>query len=666
MPSNQSERSPESISTFRALGVNEYLCTRLNLLDWIHPTPVQCAAVQPALQGKDIVGVAETGSGKTGAFLLPVIQRWMDAGRPHGFGLLLAPTRELAHQLANEATRLGACGADSEDHLRVVRLVGGEDMVEQALQLAWHKHHLLVATPGRFVDHMRNSPNFAHQQLSQIRQLVLDEADQMLNMAFADDIDLVLDLFQQPHKRKRRRKKDVRLLEQVAKANSASDGLKSHSITNKKFPHPQTHLYSATMTKDVAKLRRAALSSDAVFVCVNSQPPIGSQPSVVSAARIGAQGQREHQIQKTTFPPGLVQYCLPVRLADKPAILDWLLQEATYVNVKLCDASHLKYPSRALVFCKRRQETRLISRFLHECGHSVGSLSGRMKEAERKQSLLNFVSGHCRILVATDVASRGLDIPYVDLVVNYSVPPSEKLYRHRVGRTARAGRSGVAVTLITRDSAPTFLELEAQLASYHCDSVRASSDCFIPRWPIPLPGPTGRHGMLLRRRLAGEAWARAGKAIRMQDDERRRLAKETMDDEDFMLSSDSDPSGALVDSGASDEDDLTDVVEDVSSTMVSEGIPTQNSIEPLNTSGTHGLAAARLSWKLQNREKRNKRKQRLEHMEKLKTPSIGWGIVSGGQELADDIEDVDHLRIDEQLKNKYHGISTKKSRIKNH
>ncbi|KAF6774015.1 hypothetical protein AHF37_06665 [Paragonimus kellicotti] len=405
---------------FVGLNLIPPLCDVLCGMKWFQPTHIQRAAIPPALEGKDIIGIAETGSGKTGAFLLPIIQHWIRAGRPLGFALLLAPTRELAQQLATEACRLGSPLHDqlSGDALRVVRLVGGEDMVEQALQLAWHRHHVIVATPGRLVDHIKQSPTFAQQQLSQIRQLVLDEADRMLNMAFAEDMDLILDLFQRPlsarqqKKRGRRRNKAVPLLEQIA---------------------------------------------------------------------------RDQQ------------------------------------------TSHSEAP-RTIVFCRRCQETRLVSEFLRQRGHSAVGLTGQLKQAERTQALTSFTTGHTRILVATDVASRGLDIPDVELVINYSVPLSEKTYRHRVGRTARAGQSGVAVTMVTRDVAHAFLELEALLVPHL--PVTGADMTVMPRWPIPLPGPSGKHGMLIRRRLADEAWARAGKVIRAQDEEKRRLWNNNVEDSD--------------------------------------------------------------------------------------------------------------------------------------
>ncbi|CAH8529745.1 unnamed protein product [Schistosoma turkestanicum] len=205
--------------TFEHLGLIKELCSVCHRMKWDCPTKIQSKSIPIALEGKDIVGIVETGSGKTGAFLLPIIQHWIKSGQPVGFALILAPTRELAQQLANEAKRLGQYKTNDEleFHLDVILLVGGEDMVDQALKLAWRRHHFIVATPGRLVDHMKQSSYFVTQQLSTIRHLVLDEADRMLNMAFADDIDKILNIYGKPKSdRKKRKRKKQSLLAQLA------------------------------------------------------------------------------------------------------------------------------------------------------------------------------------------------------------------------------------------------------------------------------------------------------------------------------------------------------------------------------------------------------------------------------------------------------------------
>ncbi|KAF8564774.1 hypothetical protein P879_08844 [Paragonimus westermani] len=494
----------------------------------------------------------------------------------------------------------------------------------------------------------------------------------MLNMAFAEDMDLILDLFQRPlsarqqKKKGRRRNKALPLLEQIARdQQGALSKPPPHTVNrtgNAKFPHPQTHLYSATMTKDVAKLRRAALSPDAALVSVDQSTGSITLPSQTVA---GEQPPTSNdQLPKTGFPCGLVHYCLPMRLVDKPAILDWLVREDVSnglftVSGRETSATNQSEAPRTIVFCKRCQETRLVSEFLRQRGHSAVGLTGRLKQVERTQALKEFTTGHARILVATDVASRGLDIPDVELVINYSVPLSEKTYRHRVGRTARAGQSGVAVTMVTRDVAHVFLELEALLAPHF--PVTGADRTVMPRWPIPLPGPNGKHGMLIRRRLADEAWARAGKIIRAQDEEERRL---------FNNVEDSDSSESVAEPAYSQSDSFSD--EGASNEEVQ--APTgDSSVTSLNTSGLAGISAARSSWKRMRQDKKVRHEKRRFARESNRSASTtGWGLHTlnvgrfgedeNAQNDADD--EVEHLQFAETLKAKYAKLQDVKGRSK--
>ncbi|CAH8576086.1 unnamed protein product [Heterobilharzia americana] len=621
-------------------------------------------------RGTDIVGIAETGSGKTGAFLLPIIQHWIKSGQPVGFALILAPTRELAQQLANEVERLGQYKSDKmEFHLQVVRLVGGEDIVEQALKLAWRKHHFIVATPGRLVDHLKQSPNFAAHQLSNIRHLVLDEADRMLNMAFAEDIDTILDMYEKPilKSRKKRKKSLKTLLEKIADDNQQRNGFNNPKIAKKttksKYPHPQIYLYSATMTKDVVKLRRAALSSNAVFVSANDQNKKAEEKEDMKALEVTGESNEptksihtnsiemfKSSTLKIGFPAGLSHYCLPIRLADRPAILDWIVESGIQTNVLeklgvLGGSGDISNRQRhIMIFCKRCYETVRVAEFLRERGHSTVALTGRMKQAERKESLNKFISGEVQVLVATDVASRGLDISHVDFVINYSVPLSEKTYRHRVGRTARAGQTGVALTLVTRDMAPVFLEVEASLLPYLPKSNGKDDNAVgILRWPIALPDLHGRNGMLVRRRLADVAWSRASKTIRAQIESQRHVDNDPIDldlqmneemieayansddeqDEDDNNSKNNDDSGQ--DSSLSD--DLLEN-EEKQYQPVRKMIKTSNNLQ-LKTSGEAGITAARRAWKclIQLNKLQQKEKAYMEEVKRV-NKSVGWGVTT--------------------------------------
>ncbi|CAL8104205.1 unnamed protein product [Calicophoron daubneyi] len=653
---------------YAELGVIPEICERLDAIGWHEPTQIQRIVIPVALQGisffslqsslgvgLDTIGVAETGSGKTGSFLIPVVQQWINANRPTGFALLLAPTRELAQQLSDEAERLGSNANTDSCRLVVVRLVGGEDMVEQALQLAWHRHHIIVATPGRLVDHMKQCSNFAQQQLSTIRHLVLDEADCMLSMAFSEDIDMILGLFEKPLSNAKRKRKESLLSRLSRERENVSSERPCSKAAKTGFAHPQTYLFSATMTKDVAKLRRAALSANAISVTCNSS----GDPSNIAPAH-----ELIDQRLETTagFPSGLSHFCLPLRLIDKPAVLDWLVSSEIQHEIllrKILPSSFDRASDtplrRIIVFCKRCQEARLVAAFLHERGHLAVELTGRMKQSDRKRALLDFASGRAQILVATDVASRGLDIPNVEIVINYSVPMTEKTYRHRVGRTARAGHSGLALTLVTRDVARTFLELEAALSPHLAPYSHAESGtaCCIPRWPIPLPHASSQHG-----RLTEEAWSKAGRIIRAQDAEKRKA-------ECNMSDSESSDSAFDPDLSNSDSEDLSITASETRSERGGpkddqdqvQLMPAANSDVQLAVSGLAGVEAARHQWKNIAREKKTRRRRRQNMLEAKRLASgSGWGMKSSDTDEMKPFEDedsMDHLRFDESLKAKY-------------
>ncbi|CAH8607009.1 unnamed protein product [Schistosoma rodhaini] len=559
--------------TFSDLGLIKELCSVCQRMKWDSPTKIQVNSIPFALEGKDIVGIAETGSGKTGAFLLPIIQHWIKFGQPVGFALILAPTRELAQQLANEAERLGQYKTDElEFHLEVILLVGGEDMVDQALKLAWRKHHFIV---------------------------------------------------------------DMKSNNKMIK------------LITTKYPHPQIYLYSATMTKDVNKLRRAALSSNAVFINENDDTihnnegnPKNDDKNTMGCNLIQQQQSNStlklNKHLKTGFPIGLSHYCLPIRLADRPTILNWVVENVIQTNLLEKFGITSFTPSQKhhiMIFCKRCHETIMVAEFLRESGHSSVALTGRMKQIDRKESLNKFISSEVEVLVATDVASRGLDIPHVEFVINYNVPLSEKSYRHRVGRTARAGQTGVALTLVTRDVAQSFLELEAALLPYLPLSTanNGNNSPGIPRWPIPLPDLHGRNGLLTRRRLADQAWSRASKTIRSQLESHRNVDN-NLTDLDPMINEE------LIETYAnSDEDDNSSMSSSSSLSNDESKINELSTISKkhypptilLDTSGQAGINAARKTWKSLAKMQRLQQKAKIELEEQQRlTKSIGWGVTS--------------------------------------
>ena len=347
----------------------ESLCEACDKLGFKAPTGIQAQAIPYALQDKDIIGIAQTGSGKTAAFTLPILQALLADPQPL-FGCVLAPTRELAIQISEQFEALG-----STIGVRCAVVVGGVDMMAQAIALS-KKPHVVIGTPGRLVDHLENTKGFS---LKKIKYLVLDEADRLLNMDFGPEIDKLLRLL--PKER-------------------------------------HTYLFSATMTSKVAKLQRASLT-DPVKVEVNSKY------STVDSL-----------LQHYVF--------LPAKLKD--VYLCWLVNEL---------AGHSM-----IIFTSTCANTQKMALILRNLGFPAIPIHGQLSQAKRLGALNKFKSGDRNILIATDVASRGLDIPSVDIVINYDVPQHSKDYIHRVGRTARAGRSGKSITMVTQYDVELYQRIE--------------------------------------------------------------------------------------------------------------------------------------------------------------------------------------------------------------
>eukprot|EP00808_Paulinella_micropora_P017567 g57661.t1 len=356
--------------SFSSLGLVPALCQATEVLGWKKPSAIQCEALPYGLQRRDLIALAETGSGKTGAFVLPILQALLESGQ-RLFALILAPTRELAFQISEQVDGLG-----SGIGVQCATIIGGVDMMSQAIALA-KKPHVIVATPGRIADHLENTKGF---HLRQLQFLVLDEADRLLNMDFEKEID--------------------KILEVVPKERT-------------------TFLFSATMTTKVAKLQRASLS-DPVKVSISS-----SKYQTVSTLR-----------QEYIFLPAKYKDCYLVYVLNELA------------------------GNTSIIFCSTCEHTQRVALMLRNLGFGTVPLHGKMSQTMRLGALNKFKSGNSPILLATDVASRGLDIPTVDLVINCDIPTHSKDYIHRVGRTARAGRSGRAITLVTQYDVELFQRIE--------------------------------------------------------------------------------------------------------------------------------------------------------------------------------------------------------------
>ncbi|KAH8808115.1 P-loop containing nucleoside triphosphate hydrolase protein [Xylogone sp. PMI_703] len=372
-PQNANGESSEAApKTFKDLGIVDSLCDACAALGYKAPTPIQSESIPLALQGRDLIGLAETGSGKTAAFALPILQALLD--QPQSlFGLVLAPTRELAYQISQSFEALGSLIS-----VRCAVIVGGMDMVSQAIALG-KKPHIVVATPGRLLDHLENTKGFS---LRSLKYLVMDEADRLLDLDFGPILEKILKVL--PRERK-------------------------------------TYLFSATMSSKVESLQRASLR-DPLRVSVSNK----------------------YQTVSTLF-----QRYIFIPHQHKDTYLISLLTEFAGQT--------------AIIFTRTVNETQRLAILLRTLGFGAIPLHGQLSQSARLGALNKFRAGSRQILVATDVAARGLDIPSVDVVLNYDLPPDSKTYIHRVGRTARAGKSGHAISIVTQYDVEIWLRIEATL-----------------------------------------------------------------------------------------------------------------------------------------------------------------------------------------------------------
>ncbi|CDS37784.1 ATP dependent RNA helicase DDX47 [Echinococcus multilocularis] len=379
-------------------------------LRWKCPTEIQAASIPHALEGRNIIALAETGSGKTGAYILPILQELMVSPK-HYFALILAPTRELAAQVQAQCVALG-----QSIGLNTVLLVGGTPTTDQANLMIMKPPHILIATPGRFVDHLKRTKGFDEVKFKNLRFLVIDEADRMLGSDFESVIEKVLIVL--PPKR-------------------------------------QTFLFSATMTEKVGKLQRASLR-DPVRISTRK-----SKFQTVESLR-----QYVLLVPQAELESYLV-YLVRTAFSPLPSPIDGL--EAIKLSPDEVDIANAESRSEsmgsAIIFTRTRETSNKLSLLLRQfLTTPVITLNGDMPQAQRLGALGKFKRLPTSCLVATDVAARGLDIPQVGLVINYDVPLDAKTYMHRVGRTARAGRQGAALTLLTQFSVVFYLkEIENHL-----------------------------------------------------------------------------------------------------------------------------------------------------------------------------------------------------------
>ncbi|MBS3939932.1 MAG: DEAD/DEAH box helicase [Actinobacteria bacterium] len=354
---------PDQIPTFEELPLRPELLEALTSLGYEEPTPIQCAAIPPMVAGHDLLGQAATGTGKTAAFALPILEKFAagDRGRLPT-ALVLVPTRELAMQVSQAVHRYGrGLGA------RVLPIYGGQPIGRQLKELS-RGVDVVVATPGRAIDHLSRGTL----DLSDVAVVVLDEADEMLDMGFQEDLEAILD--EAPVER-------------------------------------QTVLFSATMPPHIEKLARKHLN-DPVRITLGQD----------KSATGGTDGPR---IEQTAYV---------VTRQNKPAALGRILD--------------VESPGATIVFCGTRNEVDELTETMNGRGYRAEALHGGMSQEQRDRVMDRVRNETADLLVATDVAARGLDIDHLTHVVNYDVPSAPESYTHRIGRVGRAGREGVAVTLV--------------------------------------------------------------------------------------------------------------------------------------------------------------------------------------------------------------------------
>lgn len=345
---------------FDDLGLRAELSSTLSDLGYETPTPIQSAAIPTLLAGRDMLAQAATGTGKTAAFALPILERLTPRASNNPRALVLAPTRELAVQVADAMETYGKkMGA------RVLAIYGGQPFDKQLRPLK-SGVDIVVATPGRALDHLKRKTL----RLDEIETVVLDEADEMLDMGFADELEAILETA--PKTR-------------------------------------QTALFSATMPSHLRTITNKHLNDPEHITIKREKTPEGEKPRVRQSAYIV---DRHH----------------------KPAALARVLA--------------VESPKAAIIFCRTRQQVEIVTAALNERGHSAESLHGGLNQEQRDRVMARVRNFTVSLLVATDVAARGLDIDHMTHVVNFDIPASSESYVHRIGRVGRAGREGVAITLV--------------------------------------------------------------------------------------------------------------------------------------------------------------------------------------------------------------------------
>jgi ATP-dependent RNA helicase DeaD len=357
---------------FLSLGVSEAIVTKLNYYGVVKPTPVQEQAIPLVMEGKDIIAQAQTGTGKTLAFVLPILEK-VEVDAEHVQALIVTPTRELALQITDEIEKL----IQDLNGIDVLAVYGGQD-VEKQLKKLKKNVQIVVGTPGRLLDHIRRQTI----DLSRISSLVLDEADQMLHIGFLNEVE---------------------------------------DIINRTPTTRQTMLFSATMPDEIRKLAKQHMR-EVQYI----------------------------QVEKTQGPATTVKQ-VAIHTFDRAK------------QGNLIELIETHRPFLAVIFCRTKRRVSKLYDALKSHGFQCDELHGDISQAKRERVMKKFRDAEIQLLIATDVASRGLDVEGVTHVYNYDIPEDAESYIHRIGRTGRAGLTGMAITLYTSNDRATLDMIESEL-----------------------------------------------------------------------------------------------------------------------------------------------------------------------------------------------------------
>jgi len=365
---SQNVEKEEDLMSFNSFKFHPKIAASFRALGYITPTPIQVQAIPPVLEGQDVMGLAQTGTGKTAAFVLPILERLLPGPRGKVRSLIIAPTRELAEQTHVAIGEMGC-----KTHLKSCTIYGGVG-VNQQIQKLRAGVDIVVACPGRLLDHMTQKTI----NLAGLEVLVLDEADRMFDMGFLPDIRRIIK--QLPVKR-------------------------------------QTLMFSATMADDIRKLANEVLKNP-VTVQIGHSEPVSS-----------------------------VSHALyPVEQHLKTALLLELLKQTDTESI--------------LIFTRTKYRAKRIGQQLEKAGYRAASLQGNLSQNKRQDALDGFRDGSYQILVATDIAARGIDVSTISHVINYDIPDTTDAYTHRIGRTGRAAKTGDAFTFVCREDEPLIKGIE--------------------------------------------------------------------------------------------------------------------------------------------------------------------------------------------------------------